>query len=56
MDYKNAFASALEQIRSEGRYRVFADLKRHRGQFPQATWTQADGSQCDVVVWCCNRD
>lgn len=54
MDYKNAFRTALEQIRSEGRYRVFADLKRHRGEFPRATWTHADGAESDVVVWCSN--
>ena len=33
MDYRSAFATALEKVRSEGRYRVFADLKRHRGEF-----------------------
>ncbi|UTP37835.1 5-aminolevulinate synthase [Phenylobacterium sp. LH3H17] len=54
MDYKDAFRSALERVRSEGRYRVFADLKRHRGQFPRATWTQTDGAQAEVTVWCSN--
>jgi 5-aminolevulinate synthase len=54
MDYKNAFKAAVEQVRSEGRYRVFADLKRRQGEFPRARWTRADGSERDVVVWCSN--
>lgn len=54
MDYRDAFRTALDKVRSEGRYRVFADLKRHRGEFPRATWTRADGSQREVVVWCSN--
>ncbi|WP_296480103.1 hypothetical protein, partial [Phenylobacterium sp.] len=37
MDYKAAFADALDKVRAERRYRVFADLKRHRGRFPNAT-------------------
>ncbi|MGZ3376532.1 MAG: 5-aminolevulinate synthase, partial [Phenylobacterium sp.] len=44
MDYRAAFEAAIEKVQSEGRYRVFADLKRHRGQFPRATWTRDDGS------------
>jgi 5-aminolevulinate synthase len=54
MDYTQAFRSALDKIHAEGRYRVFADLKRHRGAFPRATWTRADGVARDVVVWCSN--
>ena len=54
MDYKAAFRSAVEPVRTEGRYRVFADLKRYRGDFPRASWTRSDGSQSDVVVWCSN--
>ncbi len=54
MDYKAAFENAVQQVRSEGRYRVFADLKRHRGAFPRATWTREDGSEAEIVVWCSN--
>jgi len=54
MDYRDAFRTALEKVRAEGRYRVFADLKRHRGEFPRATWTRDDGSQSEVTVWCSN--
>ncbi|WP_312147622.1 5-aminolevulinate synthase [Brevundimonas sp.] len=53
-DYKAAFQNSVEQVRSEGRYRVFADLKRLRGQFPQAVRRREDGSEQDVVVWCSN--
>ncbi len=54
MNYKAAFKDAIEQVRGEGRYRVFADLKRYRGEFPRARWTRPDGGQSDVVVWCSN--
>ncbi|HEY0051940.1 MAG TPA: 5-aminolevulinate synthase [Caulobacteraceae bacterium] len=54
VDYSAAFKSAVEQVRGEGRYRVFADLKRVRGQFPRAVRKRADGSEQDVVVWCSN--
>ena len=54
IDYKAAIRGALDQVHAEGRYRVFADLKRHRGDFPMATWTQEDGQTRDVVVWCSN--
>jgi 5-aminolevulinate synthase len=54
MDYTAAFRAAVEKVRSEGRYRVFADLKRRRGEFPRARWTRSDGEVRDVVVWCSN--
>ncbi len=54
MDYNAAFEAAVESVRSEGRYRVFANLKRQNGNFPRATWIREDGSEQDVTVWCSN--
>jgi 5-aminolevulinate synthase len=54
VDYKSAFRAAVEQVRSEGRYRVFADLKRRQGRFPHATWKTPAGEEREVVVWCSN--
>ena len=36
MDYAKTLRTALDLIRAEGRYRIFADLKRKRGDFPSA--------------------
>jgi 5-aminolevulinate synthase len=53
VDYQAVFHAAVEKVKSEGRYRVFADLKRINGQFPRATWTSPEGER-DVTVWCSN--
>ena len=53
MDFEAYFKSELDELHREGRYRVFADLERHRGSFPKATRHTADGPR-DVTVWCSN--
>lgn len=53
MDFEAFFKGELDELHKEGRYRVFADLERHRGNFPRAT-RHAGGEQKDVTVWCSN--
>ena len=53
-DYEAAFESALGAVRGEGRYRVFAELERARGDFPRARRRRPDGSWQDVTIWCSN--
>ncbi len=54
MDYTATFAKAVQDLRDEGRYRVFADLLRHNGNFPQASFHAPDGDTREITVWCSN--
>jgi 5-aminolevulinate synthase len=51
MDYETFFKSRLDALRAEGRYRVFADLERRAGAFPQA---HDHGRGREITVWCSN--
>ena len=53
MNYQTFFADRVGALKTEGRYRVFADLERQAGSFPKATW-HVDGEQREVTVWCAN--
>jgi 5-aminolevulinate synthase len=53
MDYNQIFEDRLNRLHAEGRYRVFADLKRRCGAYPQAEQLK-DGRAREVTVWCSN--
>src|SRR6516165_719411 len=53
MNYAEAFTKSLLVIKEEGRYRVFADIRRDCGSFPSAQHYTADGAT-PITVWCSN--
>lgn len=53
MDYEAFFGGELQRVRDEGRYRVFTEIERKAGNFPQAT-RYVEGGTTDVTVWCSN--
>ena len=51
--YTAKFRDALAGLRREGRYRVFADIVRRRGEYPRADYHGA-GTPRPITVWCSN--
>jgi 5-aminolevulinate synthase len=53
MDYLSIFREQLDGLKAEGRYRVFADIKRQCGSFPTAIHHTEAGAR-PITVWCSN--
>ncbi|MGB0854962.1 MAG: 5-aminolevulinate synthase [Pikeienuella sp.] len=53
MDFDALFSAQIETLKSEGNYRIFADLERKTGAFPQAKNYCEDGER-QVTIWCSN--
>ena len=54
MDYAKKFKNALDAVHREGRYRVFADVKRRRGAYPAAEHFNNALPARPITVWCSN--
>ncbi len=52
-DYKKIFRESLDELKKDGNYRIFADLEKIAGNFPQAL-NYKDNSVSEVTVWCSN--
>jgi 5-aminolevulinate synthase len=54
MDYRGLFEEAVDALRSEKRYRVFADLERVAGKFPTAIYRDQSDNAREITIWCSN--
>ncbi len=54
MDYDKVFSQAIDRLHSEGRYRVFIDILRNKGSFPNARCFAHHNGPKPVTVWCSN--
>jgi 5-aminolevulinate synthase len=53
LDYDRIFRSAIDRLHAEGRYRVFIDILRTKGSFPNARCFGGNGPK-PIKVWCSN--
>ena len=54
MDYQRVFAQAIDRLHAEGRYRVFIDILRNKGMFPNARCFAGHNGPKPITVWCSN--
>src|SRR6202453_2076723 len=55
-NYAEHFESAIARLKSENRYRTFANLERDAARFPVALWRPGDAAEAprEVTIWCSN--
>ncbi len=54
VDYNQIFKSAIDRLHEEGRYRVFIDILRNKGGFPNARCFAGHNGPKPITVWCSN--
>ncbi len=54
LNYDQIFDQAIERLHSEGRYRVFIDILRNKGAYPNARCFHGHNGPKPITVWCSN--
>jgi len=54
LDYNRVFTQAIDRLHAEGRYRVFIDILRNKGTFPNARCFAGHNGPMPITVWCSN--
>ena len=54
MDYQRVFSQAIDRLHEEGRYRVFIDILRNKGSYPNARCFAGHNGPKPITVWCSN--
>ena len=54
MNYDAVFDKAIDRLHAEGRYRVFIDILRTKGKFPNARCFAGHNGPKPITVWCSN--
>jgi 5-aminolevulinate synthase len=54
LDYQRIFAQAIDRLHAEGRYRVFIDILRNKGTYPNARCFAGHNGPKPITVWCSN--